>query len=249
MRLRDKVAIVTGGNSGIGRAIAWAFAAEGATVVIGARDHERGQAVVREIEAGGGRALFVETHVERVADCQNLARRTLATFGAIDVLVNNAAVFWQRPTTEVDEAFWDQQIAINLKGPFFCGQAVLPHMVERRQGKIINVTSIAAILGFPGSSVYCASKGGLHTLTKAWALEYAPLGINVNTLAPGNIETPMNAAIMANPEWKQAMISNTPAGRNGQVDDIAPAAVFLASDEARFMHGACLLVDGGWAAR
>ena len=175
---------------------------------------------------------------------------TVSRFGKLYILVNAAGVFPVGPSHEFTETDFDRVIDANVKGAFFCGQAAIEHMVARGQGgKVINIASIASLIGVPNAAAYCATKGAILSLTKAWAVEYAPCGINVNAIAPGNIETPMNERLMADPEYKADMIANTPAGRNGQTQDIVPAAVLLASAESDYFCGATLVIDGGWVAR
>ena len=247
--LKGKVAIVTGGSSGMGRASALALAERGASIVVAARSAARGQEVVNGLTSAGRDALFVETDVSSVGSCRALVRRTVEALGRVDILVNCAGTWSLASALEVTEEEWDRQFAVNVKGAFFCAQAVIPQMVERGSGKIINIASVASFAGFPGASLYCATKGALATLTKALATEFAASGVNINSIAPGNVETPFNAHLMADPDHYKTCVDNTPAGRNGKPEDIAPAVVFLASDESSYMHGACMIIDGGWLAR
>ncbi len=249
-KLSDRVAVVTGGTSGIGRAIAVRFAAEGARVIIAGRSAERGGEVVADVEGSGGSAAFCQVDVTKVADCERLIADAVQRWGKVDILVNAAGVFPLGPSHEVTEEDFDRAIESNLKGPFFCGQAAIRHMLERGEGgKVINLSSIAALIGFAGASVYSLTKGALLTLTKTWAVEYAPHRILVNAIAPGNVETPMNESLMADPDYKAAMLANTPLARNGQTEDIVPAALLLASDDGNYFCGATLVIDGGWVAR
>lgn len=247
--LKGKVAIVTGGNSGMGRASAFALAEKGASIAVAARSASRGEQVVSELKGVGQDAVFIETDVSSVESCRALVRRTVEVLGRVDVLVNCAGTWTVTSALDVTEEEWDRQFAVNVKGAFFCAQAAIPHLVEQGSGKIINIASVASFVGFPGASLYCATKGALATMTKALATEFAPAGININSIAPGNIETPFNAQLMADPDHYKACIDNTPAGRNGKPEDIAPAVVFLASEESSYMHGACMIIDGGWLAR
>lgn len=245
VRLAGKVAIVTGASSGIGRAIALAYAREGAAVVVAARDAGRSGEVVDAIRASGGMADFVETHVEDVASCRSLVERTVERHGRVDVLVNNAGILDIAATTEVDEAGFDRSFAINVKGPFFLGQAAIPHMLEQGGGVIVNLSSQLATNGYPNLAIYSMTKGAIHTLTRAWCAEYGRRGIRVVTLAPGTTETPMTEERRSDPELRGIMLGRIPASRFGTPDDLAAAAVFLASDEAAWVHGTSLLVDGG----
>lgn len=248
-RLEAKVAIVTGGTSGIGRGIAEAFAREGASVVLSGRNTERGEEVAAGIRADGGTATFVESHQERVDDCRNLFAKALAEYRQVDVLVNAAGIFPIVAVGDVTEEQYDETLDANLKGAYFLGQAALEHMAERGNGAVINIGSVAGALGAANCSLYCATKGAIHTLTKAWAVEYAPHGVSVNALAPGTVETPMNEAYREDDGFNQMTRDATPAGRNGRVEDLVGAAIFLASDEGRWFNGAILTCDGGWSAR
>jgi glucose 1-dehydrogenase len=249
-RLTGRAALVTGGTSGIGRAIVAGLAAEGARVTVTGRNAERGRAVVRDVEAGGGEAVYLPGDITNVADCDRVVAETIERFGKLDVLVNSAGVFPLAHSHEVSEKEFDRAIDVNLKGAFFCGQAAIRHMLDRGQGgKIINMASIAGLIGIPNAAVYCATKGAMVSLTQGWAVEYAARGILVNAIAPGNIETPMNDSLMADPDYRAKMIANTPAGRNGQPRDVVPAVVMLASDEGDYFCGATLVIDGGWTAR
>ncbi|MCZ7665192.1 MAG: SDR family oxidoreductase [Thermoleophilia bacterium] len=196
-----------------------------------------------------GKACFMQTDVSRPDECCRLADETAALYGGIDILVNSAGNWTLQPIEEVTEESWDRQFDCNLKGAFFCAQAVVPHMLRRGGGKIVNISSAAGFIGFPGAAVYCASKGGLVTLTKALAVELASRGINVNGIAPGNVETPFNADLMANPDYYRAMVEMTPVGRNGLPEDIAPAIIYLVGDGSSFMQGATMIIDGGVLAK
>ncbi len=202
-----------------------------------------------EIRVSGGAAHVFLADLRRVAECERLAAEVLEAFGVVDILVNNAGVFEPMSVERTTEEIWDAQIDLNLKGAFFLTRALVPHMKGRGRGKVINVTSIAGVGGFPDSSAYCASKGGLVTMTKALCLELAKYGINVNALAPGNVRTDMNAALRAIEGYDEHNAALTPNGV-GHLDpeEMTGAAVFLASDDAGSVHGVNLLVDGGWAA-
>lgn len=240
MRLQGKTALVTGATTGIGQAIAEAFAREGARVVITGRDSQRGQAVVDEIHAAGGQATFLAADQASVEEVRRLAAEATAVLGHVDILVNNAGISPFKATEQTDEATFDATIAINLKGPFYLTAALAPQMALRGSGKIINITSVAAHLGMAGLALYGAAKAALTLLTKSWAREFGPKGVNVNAISPGATRTPRTAGMEESFD-----LSTLPAGRFALPAEIAEAAVYLASDEANFVHGVTLPVDGG----
>ena len=250
MKLEGKVAIVTGGSRGIGACIARRYGREGAAVAVVAHTkRDRAEAVAGEIEAAGGRARAFVADIGVVVDCERLAREVIDAFGTVDILVNNAAIFTPLPIEEVTEESWDAQHALNLKGAFFLTKAVVPTMKAKGAGKVVNISSIAGCGGFPNSSAYCATKGGLTNMTKALCLELAGDGINVNALSPGNIKTDMNATARATEGYDARQAELTPAGiGHMDPDQLTGAAVFLASADSDSVHGVDLLVDNGWAA-
>jgi NAD(P)-dependent dehydrogenase (short-subunit alcohol dehydrogenase family) len=249
MRLENKVALVTGGTSGIGEAVAMLFAKEGAKVTIAGRNEARGRAVADKIVKDGGTAIFVRTDVRSFEDCENAVAQTLASFNSVDVLFNNAGVFYPHTVVDCTEEEWDLQLDINLKGTFLMSKAVLPFMIENRRGVIINNSSGWGLAGGDSAVAYCASKGGVVLLTKAMAIDHGPQGIRVNCICPGDVDTPMlpEDARMRGLKWEDylAGCAKRPLGRIGTTDEIAKAALFLASDDSSFMTGAALVVDGG----
>jgi NAD(P)-dependent dehydrogenase (short-subunit alcohol dehydrogenase family) len=252
MRLIDKVALITGGTSGIGEATALLFSREGARVTITGRNPERGAEVVRQIEASGGQAMFVGADVSSASDCQRVVNETEHAFGHTDILFNNAGVYYPQTALECSEREWDEQIDVNLKGTFLMSKAVLPGMIARKSGVIINNASGWGIVGGDHAVAYCASKGGVVLMTKAMAIDHGAQGIRVNCVCPGDVETPMLPADakMRGLKWEDyiAGCANRPLGRVGTVEEIAKAVLFLASDDSSFMTGAALVVDGGGTA-
>lgn len=242
-RLQHKKALVTGSTSNIGRAIAEAFAAEGAHVVVSGRNAERGAEVVEAIRARGGRADFVEADLDGSPEASRaLAERATAVLGGrVDILVNNAGIYPPSTTTTVDEKAFDQVYAVNVKAPFFLTAVVAPAMASAGGGTIVNLGSWISRLGIPISALYSSTKGAMETLTRAWAAEFGPQGVRVNAISPGVVHEPMPHG--SHPG--DVMMNGTPAGRVGTPDEIALAAVYLASDEAGFVHGIVLDVDGG----
>ena len=252
MRLENKVALITGGTSGIGEATAILFAKEGAKVAITGRSRERGQAVVEQIAKNGGKALFIPADVRRAEDCRSSVEQTISTFGQLDILFNNAGVFYANTVVDCSDQEWDLQLDINLKGTFLMSKFAVPPMIERRSGVIIHNSSGWGIVGGDKAVAYCASKGGVVLLTKAMAIDHGPQGIRVNCICPGDVYTPMlpEDARHRGVKWEDylAGCANRPMGRIGKAEEIARAALFLASDESSFMTGAALVVDGGGVA-
>jgi NAD(P)-dependent dehydrogenase (short-subunit alcohol dehydrogenase family) len=252
MRLKGKVALITGGTSGIGSATAVRFAREGAKVVITGRNSERGQQVVDAIRDAGGEALFVRSDVREAADCRNAVERTLERFGRIDVLFNNAGVFHPKTVPECTEEEWDETIDSSLKGAFLMSKYALPSMIAQGRGSIIHTSSGWGILGGNEAASYCAAKGGLIVMAKAMAIDHGPQGIRVNCVCPGDVLTPMlhDDAAKRGMTWDDyaAGAARRPLGRIGTVDEIADAVLFLASDESSFVTGEALVVDGGGVA-
>jgi NAD(P)-dependent dehydrogenase (short-subunit alcohol dehydrogenase family) len=264
MRLKDKVALITGGTSGIGEATAMLFAQEGARVAITGRNAQRGAEIAQRIEhlhrdshsgrdrPEAGRALFLRADVSVAADCKRAVDETVRTFGRLDILFNNAGVFYPQTALECSEQQWDEQIDVNLKGTFLMSKLALPLLIAQKQGVIINNASGWGIVGGDHAVAYCASKGGVVLMTKAMAIDHGPQGIRVNCICPGDVETPMLPADakMRGLKWEDyiAGCANRPLGRVGTAEEIAKAVLFLASDDSSFMTGAALVVDGGGTA-
>jgi NAD(P)-dependent dehydrogenase (short-subunit alcohol dehydrogenase family) len=247
--LAAKVAVVTGGARGIGAATAAALAEAGAKVVIGDLEEEAGRATA---DAVGGE--FVRADICRAADAEALMNAAVDRFGGLDVLVNNAGVVLAKSALDTSEEEWDRVLAVNLKGPWLCARAAVPHMVRRGGGAIVNVASNAGLVGFPNAAAYCASKGGLAHLTKAMALDFAPLNIRVNAVCPGHTHTPMADAFVASQADPAAFLDDFvkrqhPLGRMAEPGEIALCIRFLGSDDASFVTGAVLPADGGFTAR
>jgi NAD(P)-dependent dehydrogenase (short-subunit alcohol dehydrogenase family) len=252
VRLKGKVALITGGTSGIGSATAVRFAREGAAVTITGRNIEHGEQVVRDIVANGGEALFVRADVRFADQCRNAVAQTLDRFGQIDVLFNNAGVFHPRTVPDCTEEEWDETIDSSLKGAFLMSKFTLPSMIERGSGSIIHTSSGWGILGGNDAAAYCAAKGGLVIMAKAMAIDHGPDGIRVNCVCPGDVLTPMlhDDAAKRGMSWEDyaAGAVERPLGRIGTVEEIAEAVLFLASDESSFVTGEALVVDGGGVA-
>ena len=250
MRLVGKVALITGGTSGIGRATALLFAREGAKVAITGRDEARGQEVVADLEQAGGAAIFVRSDVRLADDCRRAVEQTLHAFGRLDILFNNAGVFYPHDALNCTEEEWDATVDSSLKGSWLMAKYALPTMIAQRSGVIINQGSGWGIQGGDQAVAYCAAKGGLVVMTKAMAIDHGRQGIRVNCLCPGDVETPMlvadaEARRLPYPDYIKSSAAGRPLGRVGTPAELARAALFLASDDSSFMTGAALVVDGG----
>lgn len=252
MRLAGKVALVTGSSQGIGQAIAIRLAEEGANVVINYRSNPEGaQATLEKVVSAGGQCHMVEgfsiqADIGMVADVQRMVDQSVAHFGKVDILVNNAGVEKNADFWDVTEADYDAVLNVNLKGVFFGTQAFVKHLMATKQpGKVINISSVHEELPFPHFAAYCASKGGLKMLTRNLAIELAPLGITINNVAPGAIETPINTELLNDPEKLNALLANIPLKRLGKPADVASMVAFLASSESDYVTGTTFIVDGG----
>jgi NAD(P)-dependent dehydrogenase (short-subunit alcohol dehydrogenase family) len=244
--LSEKVAIVTGTSRGLGQYFAKALAKAGADLVITSRDISRLTKFKQEIESLGRKALPVQLDVLSQSDIENMVRMAINEYGKIDVLVNNAGLNIRRPSTEVSQQDWDTVLDTNLKGSFFCAQAVAKEMIKRKQGRIINVGSCTCVFGMEGIAPYTASRGAILSMTRSLAAEWGRFGITVNVLAPGWFKTAQNAVLYENKEWVNYIINRIPLNRPGHPHDLDGAVIFLASDASGYITGQIILVDGGF---
>lgn len=250
MRLRDKTALITGAASGIGQSTALLFAREGAQVIVNDVNEENGNKTVQQITDAGGTAVFIQGDVTSPESVHALASKALDTFGKIDVLFNNAGIANVGALHEVEPDTWDKLMSVNVKGVYLVSRAIIPHMMERKQGSVINMSSVAAEMGLSQRALYSATKGAVLALTKAMQVDYAPYNIRVNALLPGTIFTPFVENYLKNayddPEEAIAKIKTRQlSGELGTPEDVAQAALYLASDESKFMMGSPLYIDGG----
>ncbi len=243
MSLSNRVAIVTGSGRGIGRAIALKLAQQGTSIVVNDIVPSSAEEVVEEIKAGGGKGIACGGDVSQSQDVSRLVQTATSTYGKVDILVNNAGITRDGLLLELSDSDWDQVLSINLKGAFLCTREVLRHMIRQRWGRIINIASVVALVGNAGQANYASAKAGLVALTKTTAREVASRSITANAIAPGFIDTEMTRKLSEN--LKQEIVKQLPIGYFGSPEDVAQAVVFLASEEARYITGQVLNVDGG----
>jgi NAD(P)-dependent dehydrogenase (short-subunit alcohol dehydrogenase family) len=248
MRLKDKVAIVTGGGAGIGEEIALKYAQEGARVLVAEINPDRGNSTVQSIHKQGGEGIFAPTDVSSEDQVKAMVKTAIERYGRIDILVNNAAILITHGDTrahEVTNEVWDRTMNTNLRGYWLCAKYTIPHMIAQGKGNIIFIASRTGMRGFTGIAAYSASKGGVFALMRSMAADYARNGIRVNAIVPGTTDTPMNAEEFSDPEARNKYIARIPAGRLGVGSDLAGIATLLATDEASFCIGGVYMVDGG----
>ncbi len=248
VRLKDKVAIITGAASGIGKATAKLFAEHGAKVVVADIDKDGGSQVVTQIQKGGNEAIFVETDVTLKVDTEQMVAQTVETYGKLDILFNNAGIAMRLPVAELPEEDWHRCLDVNLTGVYLCAKAAIPAILKNGGGSIINMSSIYGVVGADVRAAYVASKGGVTNLTRGMALDYAENNIRVNCICPEFVETPLVAGVIKTPEEYQALADKHPMCRLGQPEEIAYGALYLASDESAFVTGIALPIDGGYTA-
>ncbi|MEN3183981.1 MAG: SDR family NAD(P)-dependent oxidoreductase [Atribacterota bacterium] len=247
--LEGKVAVVTGGSNGIGRAVVRRFCEEGASCVVADIDREKSEEYVRELREKGYNALAVPVDVSKVTAIKNAVQSVLEHFGRIDILVNCAGVNVRKPAVEYTEEDWNFMVDINLKGTFFFCLEVGKHMIARGGGgAIVNLASLQSEEVLPERAIYAATKGGVRQLTKAFAVEWAKYGIRVNAVSPAFIRTPMVEKVLADPQWYNLIVARTPLGRPGTPEEVAELILFLASSRASYITGANIPIDGGWMA-
>ncbi|HET9852564.1 MAG TPA: glucose 1-dehydrogenase [Candidatus Limnocylindrales bacterium] len=249
MRLQDKVTVITGGASGMGRVAARMFAAEGAKVVVADVTEQAANAVVDEVTAAGGQAIAVAADISKEPDAKRMIEEAVAAFGRVDVLYNNAGIMPEADHSVIDTSVedWDRVMAVNVRGVFLGCKYAIPRMVEQGSGSVINISSFVALVGCSNpQDAYTASKGAVLALTKSLAVQFAPKGVRTNAICPGPVETPLLMDwLVKDEEAKRIRLARNPTGRFGKPEEIVHMAIYLASDESRWTNGAAMVVDGG----
>jgi 3-oxoacyl-[acyl-carrier protein] reductase len=248
MKLKGRIALVTGAGSGMGKAISLLFAEQGAKIVAVDVNELAGMETVQTINANGGQGLFLYADLSKSTDIYQMANEALSTYGKIDIICNCAGILDDyKSATQTDEELWDKILNVNLKAPYLISKLVIPKMIDEGKGNIINIASISAMVAGGGGISYTASKHGLIGLTKQLAYDYGSKGIRANAISPGAIETGMTKDIFSNPDLPvMELVNSLPAGRHAQAYEVANLALFLASDDSDFIHGANFVIDGGW---
>ena len=253
MRLKGKSSLVTGAGSGIGRAIALTFAREGSSVVAADVNMDGAAETVREIQAEGGTAIGVAADVSASADVEHMVSAAIDRFQRLDILSNNAGVGSTEPAAETPDEVWDRVFAVNSRGTFLCCKHVLPHMLRSGSGVIVNMAAVAGLIGVKNRTAYCASKGAVISLTRSIAVDYVSQGIRCNCICPATVDSPWVDRLLASADdpisERASLEARQPMGRLGTTDEIAKAALYLASEDAAFMTGSSLVIDGGWTAQ
>lgn len=245
-KLDNKVAIVTGASKGLGRAIAIGLAKEGADILINYNSSKsHAEDVLKEIESFGSSGLIFQANTRDKRQIDDMMNAALEKWGKVDILVNNAGLMYNTPFLEIEESEWDKLMETNVKGYFMCAQTVGKIMSKQKSGKIINISSTRQVQSWPGNAHYCASKGAIYMLTRVMALELGPMGIQVNSIAPGTIETDLNRETLRDEKFRTERLDRIPVRRLGYPEDLQGAAVLLASSDSDFINGASLMIDGG----
>lgn len=251
MKLKNKVAIITGAGSGMGRAAAMLFAKEGAKVVVNDEHGEEAIETVEMIKSEGIEEGVIpfKADVSKEEEVKAMVEKTVEEFGGVDILINNAGIYRGHSVPETTKEEWDELFAVNIWGPFICCKYVLEHMIGKKSGKIINISSFGGLVGMEGSAPYNATKGALVNFTRGLAMECAPKGINVNCICPGWTKTPMVQALIDDPDMSQALLADIPYGKFAEPEDQANIMLWLASDDSKYVHGSIIPNDGGWLVR